>query len=61
MADIGLQCLDYIDSTKTPKEEWLEQTDILLDDLIQPVPKSEVEIAIIPGIQSLFNEVFPGY
>ena len=61
MADIALHCLDYIDSTKTPKEEWLEESDILLDKLRQPVPKSEVEIAIIPGIESLFNEVFPGY
>jgi hexosaminidase len=55
LADIGLQCLDYLGANHSPEEEWTEETDIMLDKLKQPVPKSEVDIAITPGIESLFD------
>jgi hexosaminidase len=55
LADLGLQCLNYLGNKKMPKEEWLEDNNSLLEKLEQPVPKSEIEIAIIPGVESLFD------
>jgi hexosaminidase len=55
LADVGLQCLVYLNAGRSPEEEWTEETDISLDKLMRPVPKSEVDIAIIPGIESLFD------
>jgi hexosaminidase len=55
VANIGLQCMNYMDVTKIPRLEWIEECETEIEKAKEPVPRSEVEIAIIPGIESLFD------